>query len=233
MKEQDLIFDRKKHILYSDQVKKVIQDRLRADYPADQADRLWEQTRKNFVAILEDLPDMGGSKNMQSASVYDCAALFAYYQAVPEKPTLEVFGRMNEDLFVPAMARASYANLNRPLFMKAAGCIWRHLAKVNLRRREDWPGNYIMEMREVPEGCKYVFLRCPIAEMAKRLGLTHLRPAMCNPDYPMLEQLGAGLIRTTTCAHGDCCDFWIVGSESPLLQQHLVKQSEEGYLYNE
>ena len=77
------------------------------------------------------------------------------------------------------------------------------------------------------------FCAAPIAELAKKLGYTHLMPAMCNPDYPMLKLLHAGLIRKSTCANGELCDFWIVGDKSEMLEKHPCKTSPEGYLYNE
>ena len=233
MEDQALQFDRKKHLCYSKTVKEVIRRHLTQHYEPELAERYWEDTQRAYVEILELMPYMGGKKNFQASSVYDCAALFAYYRAVPDKPTLEEFGQMNDELFLPALEKKTFVNLNNPLFMKLAGLIWSRLSKVSRRRREDWPGNYHMEMRSCPEGKKYVFLRCPIAELAKKLGYTHLMPAMCNPDYPMLRYMHAGLIRTTTCAFGEQCDFWIVGDQSQFLEQYPVHRDEAGYLVNE
>lgn len=233
MNDKDLQFDRKKHLLYSKTVKKVIKAHLAARYPPDLAEKHWEATQLAYVKILDLVPFMGGRKNGQAGSVYDCAALFAFYQAVPDKPDLQEFGQMNDELFLPSLQRVQFLNLNRPIFMKAAKHIWTTLSNRSAAHREDWPGNYHMEMHPCPEGAKYVFLRCPIAEMAKKLGYTHLMPAMCNPDYPMLKCMHGGLIRRTTCANGDCCDFWVVGDQSKFLQEHPCKCNSEGYLYNE
>ena len=233
MEDKALHFDRKKHLLYSANVKKVIRAHLAARYEPERAEECWEEVQKAYVSMLDLIPYMGGKKNSQAGSVYDCAALFAFYQAVPDKPDLEEFGQMNDELFLPAFSRSGFLNLNRPILMKAAKGIWTSLSKRSALHREDWPGNYHMEMRPCPEGAKYVFLRCPIAELAKKLGYTHLMPAMCNPDYPMLKCMHGGLIRTTTCANGDFCDFWIVGDQSELLKEHPCKKNPEGYLYNE
>ena len=233
MQEKELRFDRKKHLLYSKTVKSVIQKHLAAHYPPQQAQQYWEDTQRAYVDMLDLIPYLGGKKNGQAGSVYDCAALFAYYQAVPDKPDLAEFGQMNDELFLPTLQRGSFADLNKPVFMGAARFIWTTLSKRSASHRQDWPGNYIMEMRDCPEGAKYVFLRCPIAELAKKLGYTHLMPAMCNPDYPMLKCLKGGLIRSTTCANGDYCDFWVVGDKSEYLKQYLVKTSPEGYQYND
>ena len=233
MRERELEFDQKKHMLYSKSAKKVIQAHLRARYPPEEAEQYWTATQKTYVEILELIPYMGGKQNKQAGSVYDCAALFAFYKAVPEKPDLEEFEHMNEELFLPPFHRAKLFDLNRPILAKAARWIWTTLAKCSAAHSTDWPGNYHMEMQPCPEGTKYVFLRCPIAELAKKLGYTSLMPAMCNPDYPMLRCMHAGLIRRTTCANGDCCDFWIVGDRSHFLKEHPCRKSEDGYLYNE
>ena len=179
------------------------------------------------------MPFIGGKKNGQAGSVYDCAALFAYYKVVPDKPTLEEFEKMNEELFMPIMEKGHWVNLNNPFAMKAADFIYKTLSKKSKKHREDWPGNYTMETEKVHEGTKYYFRTCPIADMAKRLGYTHLMPAMCNPDYPMLKALRGGLIRTSTRACGDYCDFWVVGSDSSLLKAYSQTRKENGYIISE
>ena len=235
MNDKELQFDREKHILYSREAKQVIRDRLAARYGPEQAEQLWEQTQKNYLRFVDSIPYMGGQKNPQSGSVYDCAALFAYYEAVPDKPTLAELEQMNLDLFLPPFERLSkirLADLNRPWVMQAAGCIWKVLARRSQNKKEEWPGNYDMEVLPAPEGKRYVFYRCPIAELARELGYTYLMPALCNPDYPMLAAVHGTLIRATTCAFGDCCDYWIVGSDSPAAAQHPLKKNEAGFLYN-
>ena len=82
-------------------------------------------------------------------------------------------------------------------------------------------------------GIRYRFEQCPIAEFAKAHDLLEIMPAFCNGDYPAMELLHAGLIRTTTCANGNVCDYWIVGDKSPYLKKYPKKTDEQGYFYNE
>lgn len=82
-------------------------------------------------------------------------------------------------------------------------------------------------------GIRYSFTKCPIADFAREHGYVHLMPALCNPDYPMMEPAHGGLIRENTCARGGICDYWIVGDQSPYLKEHPRKTDEEGYWYNE
>lgn len=233
MDDRQLSFDRKTHLLYSKSVRTVIRKKLLSKYPEPQAEALWAQTQREYVKILDLIPYLGGRKNPQAQPVYDCAALFAYYTVVPEKPTPEEFGQMNTDLFLPDFARMRFVNLNNRIVMGLARRIWSHVAKITRKHRQDWPGNYIMEMADAPEGARYYFRRCPIAELAKKLGYTHLMGPVCNPDYPMLQAMHGSLIRTQTCAFGDYCDFWIVGSESKELRRHPLKKDEWGFWYNE
>ena len=233
MREKEPEFDRNKHLIYSSECRKVILNHLHRHYPDAQAEQLWKDIRRDYCTVVDLIPYLGGKKNSQSQAVYDCAALFSYYRCVPQKPSLQEFSEMNEELFVPTFTRLGFLDLNRPLLMKVADGIWRHLARVNAEKREEWPGNYIMEMVSCCEGSKYVFQRCPIAELAKKLQLSEMMPAMCNPDYPMLKAIHGGLIRKSTCANGDCCDFWIVPDQSRLLEKYPCHRDERGFITNE
>ena len=235
MKESQLVFDRGKHMLYSKRAKRVIRSRLLRDYGPARAEELWEDVQRTYVTSLESVPYLGGKKNMQAGSVYDCIALFAYYEALPDKPTLEQFEQMNDDLFVPAKGRKKPVSLNWGWGIRAAHFIFSHIGKNIKKHQADWPGNYHMEVEPFdPEiGIRYRFLTCPIADFARTHGYTHLMSAMCNPDYPLIEALHGGLIRTTTCANGPYCDYWIVGDRSEHLKHNPLIRDEAGYLKNE
>ena len=234
MRDSQLVFDRNKHRLYSPKAKKVIRNRLLRDYPPQQAEVLWEQVQRTYIRFLETVPYMGGKKNFQAGSVYDCIALFAYYEAVPDKPTLEQFEQMNEDLFVPANGRKKPLSLNWRWGIRMAHRIFSGVERNIKRHQEEWPGNYHMEVEpfDPAVGVRYRFLTCPIADFARAHGYTHLMSAMCNPDYPLLAALRGGLIRTTTCANGSCCDYWIVGDRSEHLKNNPLIRDEAGYLKN-
>lgn len=44
MKENELIFDRTKHVCYSEAVKQVITDRLKKHFSEKEADALWKKS---------------------------------------------------------------------------------------------------------------------------------------------------------------------------------------------
>lgn len=166
--------------------------------------------------------------------VYESLALFAYYEAVPKKPTLEELEIMNNETFIPRMEKLKFLNMNLKVVMNLEYKVYYSIFKGIKKHEEEWPNNYDMEIEPYKKdvGIKYKFTRCPIAEFAKAHGYLDLMPAFCNPDYKMLEVMHGNLIRTTTCANGDFCDYFIVGSKSKYLMEHNRK-TKNGYICNE
>ena len=222
------------HLMYSKTAAKVMLTYLRDHFSHEEAQRLMEEILRQYQSFLTDLPDLGGKKNPQAQSVYDCIALFALYEVLPQKPVLGIFEELVNQIFVPAYKRICIANMNRHYMQKIAARIFSHLSAKGQAHLTDWPGNYRMEALPYdPEiGVRFRFTSCPIAEFAKKHGYTHLMPAMCNPDYPTLAPIRAGLIRTQVCATDACCDYWIVGNNSPHLKEHPLYRDEMGFLRN-
>lgn len=236
MKEKNLQFDRKKHVIYSKDVKKVIQKHLENAYPTEQAMQIWEQVQLQYVSFLDALPFLGGKKNSQARGIYDSIALFAYYEAVPDKPSIEEFAKMNDETFVPVFAAlGKIVDMNWKWVQRVEYLVFKSIEKEGSQHADEWPGNYIMQVEPFDKKTeiRYSFTKCPIADFAREHGYMHLMPALCNPDYPMMEAAHGGLIRQNTCARGDACDYWIVGDKSPYLKEHPRKTDEEGYWYNE
>ena len=85
---------------------------------------------------------------------------------------------------------------------------------------------------EKGEPIYYEFTECPTAEFAKKHGLLEVMPALCNPDYEAMECIHAKLVRTTTCANGDKCDYTIYGDRDERLKDHPEWRDEAGYRRN-
>lgn len=238
MDEKNLNFDRKKHVCYSKKVKEVIQKHLLMHYPADEADRLWESIQLQYVEFLKDLPYLGGKKCSHNGTggTYDCIALFAYYEAQEQKPSVNELYEMNNQTFLPAFEKLGrFVNANRPFWLRLMNAAFVMSAKEDRKNFKAAPEGYIMKVEpyDKEKGIRYRFDRCPIAEFAKAHGYLDLMPAFCNGDYPAMELMRAGLIRKYTCANSDVCDYWIVGDESPHLKAHPEKTDEKGYWYND
>ncbi|MCM1345139.1 MAG: L-2-amino-thiazoline-4-carboxylic acid hydrolase, partial [Muribaculaceae bacterium] len=164
---------------------------LTAAYGTDGAEELWERIQKTYVDFLKDMPFIGGRKNTQAGGVYDCIALFAYYEAVPVKPDFEEMDIMNRETFVPAMQAMGFLDMNRRWVLRLQHFVFRSIAERAKKHEREWAGNYHMEVRpyDREKGIYYEFTSCPIAEFAKRHGYADLMPAFCNADYPMLEAM--------------------------------------------
>lgn len=238
MKEKQLNFDREKHICYSKRVKQIIREQLRTRYSADEAERLWEKIQLQYVEFLKTLPYLGGRKQTHNGTggTYDCIALFAYYEALEEKPSLDELYEMNNRTFLPAFTfLGKMVNANRPCMAKLLHAAFVSTAKKDEKNANERPTGYLMKVDsyDKEKGIRYQFARCPIAEFARAHNYLHLMPAFCNGDYPAMALMHAGLIRAHTCANSDVCDYWIVGDQSPYLNEHPRKTDADGYWYNE
>ena len=229
MKDRLVPIDRKKHLLYSRALKKIVRRRLRETCP-DRSETLWEQIQTTYADFLGDLPYCGGRHNFQARGIYDSIMLLACCEVL--HLTLEELEDLNNALFVSP--RQSPASLNWPWAMRAAQAIFSHIGKKARAHRQDWPGNYHMEVLPLDPklGVRYRFHSCPIADFAAAHGYTPMMPALCNADYPMLRSLHGGLIRRYTCANGPFCDYCIPGDENPVLKDYPVFRDEAGFLRN-
>ena len=238
MKENELIFDRTKHVCYSEAVKQVITDCLKKQFSKKEADILWEKIQLKYTEYLQTLPYLGGAKDNHNApgGTYDCIALFAYYEVLDRKPSIQEIYEMNNAILLPPFRKlGKLFNINHPWQLKLLNFVFETTAKRDQKKHHSCPAGYIMQTEpfDPKTGIHYRFEQCPIAEFAKAHDLLEIMPAICNGDYPAMELLHAGQIRTTTCANGNVCDYWIVGDKSPYLKKYPKKTDEQGYFYNE
>lgn len=238
MKEKELNFDRKRHVIYSSNAKKTIRAQLMKDYDHQEAEALWEKTQKNYVKFIETMPYTGAKKNPQATSIYDTIALFAYYETVPNKPTSELFYKLNVEVFIPNMrTKGKVINLNWKWVERLAYAIFKIGEKAIGARAYDgtWGNTWKLKVspRKSTDGVKYEFTGCPIVDFAKANGFMHLMPQVCNSDYPLIQAVHGDLIRSHTVAMGyDTCDYWFVGNKSPYLKKYPRKEDEKGFWYN-
>ena len=232
MKDQDLVFDRTCHVLYSKPCKKQIQARIALHYPAERQDAVWEQVQLQYVRFLSTWrTDLGGKKNFHNGpgGNYDCVALMAYYVVCKDVTSLAEIEEMEGELFLPSFRRLKFVNCNKPIFKKLLYCAFR-IAK---RQCDRW-GDFQMNVAPFEKGkpIYYEFTACPTAEFAKQHGLLEVMPALCNPDFTSMELIGAKLVRKTTCANGCKCDYTICGDQDPYLKEHPEYRDEAGYRRN-
>ena len=77
---------------------------------------------------------------------------------------------------------------------------------------------------------RYSFIQCPNAEFAKKHGLLHVLPLLCNSDFFGISEIHGALIRCGTCGNSDRCDYCVVGDRSPIAAQYELVTDEQGFL---
>lgn len=232
MRDTDLQFDHRCHVIYSKPCKKQIQKKIALHYPKEQQGAVWEKVQQKYVEFLSDWrTDLGGKKNFHNGSggTYDCIALMAYYVVCREVTSLAEIEEMEGELFLPAFHILKFVDCNRPFFKKLMYASFQS-AKKKCDRWDDYQMNVAPYSKEGP--IYYEFTECPIAEFAQKHGLSEVMPALCNPDFTAMELIHAKLIRKTTCANGCRCDYTICGDRDPYVKEHPEYVDEEGYRKN-
>ncbi len=232
MKDKDLQFDRSCHVLYTKACKKAIRAKIALHYPPAEREAVWERVQLKYVDFLSDWrTDLGGKKNFHNGKGgnYDCIALMPYYVVCREVTSLAEIEEMEGNLFLGAFRKMKFADCNKPFFKKLM-----YKAFGNAKRQCDRWGDFKMNVAPYEAGkpIYYEFTECPTAEFAKKHGLTEVMPALCNPDFEAMECIHARLVRTTTCAFGERCDYAIVGDRDPYLKDHPEYRDEAGYRRN-
>lgn len=238
MKEKELKFDRKKHCLYPGKSRKVIREYLCREFGKDRTEELWEKIQLKYVEYVNDSPDVGGKKNNHAAAIYGSLIVFAFCEtAVPDRSIAElqplVYKIFMEDSF---KMLGRIFDLNKPSHMRLANKVFTKSGQMDQRQAKQYPGGFIAVTEPFDEehkAVRYHFTQCPVAEFAKKHGLTKWMPLFCNCDYLAMNELGCELIRHGTCTNQDKCDYYMVGSSNPIVKEHPRKTDQDGLWYNE
>ena len=233
MHDRDLQFDRSCHVLYSKPCKREIRAKIALHYPEAAREGIWTQVQKQYETFLRTWrTDLGGKRNLHNGAggTYDGIALMAYYTVCREKTSLAEIEAMEGNLFLPAFRMLRFVDCNRPVFRRLLFAAFRRTKK----QCDRWH-DYQMQVApyDPHQPVRYAFTACPLAEFAKQAGLLEVMPALCNPDYEAMALLHARLVRTTTCANGDRCDYAIYGDRDGRLGVHPEYRDAAGYRRNE
>ena len=233
MKDNELKFDRKCHVLYSKACKKEIKSKIAIHYKFDEQEKIWEQIQNKYVEFLSDWrTDLGGKKNFHNGTggTYDCIAIMAYYVICKEKTNLAEIEEMEGNLFLPAFRKmAKFVDCNKPFFKKLM-----YFSFCNAKKQCDKWNDYQMNVAPFnkSEPIYYEFTKCPVAEFAKKHNLEEIMPSFCNPDYTSMELIHARLIRKTTCSNSNKCDYTLYGDRDKRINEHTEYTDEKGYKRN-
>lgn len=235
MLETHLHIDTRRHVRFSSSTERTLQTLLLRDFPHEEAEQLWQRLCRIYESYLTDLPYTGGKSNPMWDDLYDSLAVFAYYEVLPEKPTLEEFEQVVAQNFnrvhfpswlrfgtgtirfcVRLIGSVMGRNLNRHYADGSWGNCWGIGTPENL---DNLPG---MQLRG-----------CPIAAFARKHGYAHLMPAMCNPDFEGMANMHIHLVRPRTVAMGyPSCDYYFTPLGSPEAERYPIRKTPEGFLVN-
>ena len=207
--------------------KKQVMKWLRKRYGEDQAVSIWKQTEKSYTAYLEDLPDYGGKKNGHARAIYGGLLVFALYPALPDQPPVCELQPFVQELFMGAFTKLGRIfNLNRSLDMKLIDKVFRSSGDRDRRDARIYPDGFInvdAPYDKEHRAARYSFTQCPNAEFAKKHGLMHVLPLLCNSDFFGIAEIHGRLIRCGTCGNSSVCDYLVVESRNPIASEYETR----------
>ncbi len=213
---------------------KPVRSWLKERYGETVAKKIWEQTQKNYLGYLSDLPDYGGTKNGHARAIYGGLLIFSLYPALPDQPPISELQNFVQTLFMGAFTKLGKVfNLNRPSHMRLIDKVFR---KSGNRDRKDilrYPEGFVnvdAPYDKEHHAARYNFTQCPNAEFAKKHGMLHVLPLLCNSDFFGIGEIHGQLIRCGTCGNSDACDYLVVGSNNPIAAEYETVLDEQGFL---
>ncbi len=122
MKDNELLFDRKSHVLYSKPCKKEIQAKIALHYPEAERETVWEKVQRQYAVFLSDWrTDLGGKKNFHNGvgGTYDCIAIMSYYVVCKAVTSFREIEEMEENLILPTFRKLKIRGLQQAVLEEA------------------------------------------------------------------------------------------------------------------
>lgn len=215
---------------YCRKVKKWLTER----YGKSQAEDIWQKTVKQYDEYIAESPDYCGKKTSHSGAIYGGMLIFALYQSLPDKPPVPELEPLARDMFTSPFARiGKILNLNRPSNMRLIGRIFQKVGERDRKDAAKYPDGFMTVNEPYDKdhhAARYRFTQCPNAEFAKKHGLMHVLPVLCNTDFSGISELHGTLIRPCTCGNSDICDYTVVGNKNPIAAEYEIVTDNGGFL---
>ena len=215
---------------YNDKIKSWLIER----YGENEAEQILEKVQENYLYFLSELPDYGGAKNGHASAIYGGLLIFSLYPALPDKPPISELQDFTQSLFMePFTKLGKHVDLNRPFFIKFINHVFIKVGKRDGKDILKYPDGFINVSEPFDRkhlASRYHFLQCPNAEMAKKYGLLHVLPLLCNCDFYGISQIHGKLIRKGTCGNSSKCDYLIVGNRNPIAFEYETITDDKGFL---
>ncbi len=170
------------------------------------------ESRSRYIALLPEVPYIGGDDNVLTETLYYAAVGLALYQVLHAHG--HPLGDSGQILY---RAIQAMLNFNDPLSSaqmsdptgKAVQDEYRAIA--SWTEKSPYPGDWKAVFvegngRDFDFGIDYT--ECGIVKYYGAQDAQELTPYLCLGDFPISQAAGTGLVRTTTLARGGaCCDF--------------------------
>lgn len=220
--------------LYPSGYNEKIRDWLEKRYGAEAAGEIWAVTEEAWLRYLKELPALGGKKNGHASAIYGGLLIFALYPALPDLPPITELQGFVQSIFMEPFTRLGKVfDLNRSRDMWVIDKVFRSVAKRDGKDALKYPDGFINVSEpydKAHHAARYHFTQCPNAEFAKKHGLLHVLPLLCNSDFFGIGEIHGRLIRCGTCGNSDRCDYLVVGSENPIAKEYETVTDAGGFL---
>lgn len=195
-------------------------------YFPEEKETIYAKADRYYANFLKQMPDLGGKENPMAKNMLDWFTILSFFEASNHVIDGEALLQMKEEEAKRFSFLGKFINGNRSKWVyRLFNRFYRTYDKKLKAHQEkgEWKDSWKVEIN--PEGRTqgYCFhlIWCPIAVFAKENGYEELLPYLCRSDHYLAEALHIRLIRTKTEAlGGDCCDYWYVGDESPVLEEY-------------
>ena len=195
----------------------------RETYP-EEAEQIIQKAEEQYLEFRKDMPDLG--ENMMAKNMLDWFTILAFYEAsghcMDGEALLKIKRRSVERLkFLGKFVDGNKHKWPYRLFEKTYVNFIR--MQETHQARGEWMDSWKIKLDpdHRTEGFCFHLVGCPIAKHAREHGYAELLPYLCKTDHFLAALMHARLIRTKTEAlGGDCCDYWYVGDQSPVLEQY-------------
>jgi len=209
----DYYVSRKRKLLRDfDRMVRRVRDVFVSPYGEEQTDALIGETRREYQALIPQLPYIGG-KEPYTQFIIGAAWSLAMYRVLKARgETIEAIGRLIFE--VDRAFLKTYPRFMRRLFghMTFSRRYIRRLRKRAAESHERrYPSDYVYTFVE-GDGETFDFgvdyLECATCKFLQQQGASELAPYLCASDLVYSDMLDWGLVRTQTLSEGaEKCDF--------------------------
>ena len=209
MAENNHYLSRKKNLLRSfDRASRRIVASLVNRYDKEFSSVVVEKARKEYEALVPQIPFIGGAKNRWTADLIESVQILALFRAMSAygKPLSETADVLYEGMqirlaqyprfLLRLMGRLQFSRLFLNRLQREA----------NETQKQVYPDDFVAEIvmgdgKEFDWGID--FTECAIHKFYKAQNAVELLPYVCKLDYLTSTAFGLGLVRTKTLASGD------------------------------